>query len=342
MERKGRIGRVYEPYKVDFLERTFEEPKEYEVLIKIEASAICGSDLHIFKGLHPSVPLPATIGHEMAGTVVSVGSEVSKVAVGDRVTFEPCIVCGTCEACLHGDYGYCESISYTYRMGDGTMGDYVMAQAKYVYPLPDHLSFDTGCLIEPLSVATHAVRRADIKLGETVLVIGAGAIGMMVAAICRLSGASEVIIADFSDQRLAVAKEVGATTIVNSGKTDLLEQVMELTKWKGVDKSFECVGRESTFNQAIMALRRNGLATIVGIFEEPNIKILASRFVTHEIRVQGAQGYCWDFDVALKLSHDLDLNKFVTHTFPMNQLEEALKTASDGSTGSIKVILKPE
>ncbi len=115
---------------------------------------------------------------EFSGDVVAIGSEVTKARLGERVTVEPCIVCGKCDACRHGQYGYCEHISFTYRNGDGAMADYVVVKEPYVYELPDYLSYETGALIEPLSVATHAVRRADIRLGETVLIIGAGAIGM--------------------------------------------------------------------------------------------------------------------------------------------------------------------
>ena len=221
------------------------------------------------------------------------------------------------------------------------MADYVVVKEPYVYELPDYLTYETGALIEPLSVATHAVRRADIRLGETVLIIGAGAIGMMVAAMCRRSGAAEVIIADFSDQRLEMAKQVGATYTVNSGKEDLEEAVARITGGKGVDKSFECVGRESCFLQAIMTLKRNGTATIIGIYEKPQIQIPASRFVTHEIHVQGAQGYCWDFPIAIAAARDIPLEKFITHTFPLDDLQTALETALDSKSGSIKVILKP-
>ncbi|MGB3964310.1 MAG: alcohol dehydrogenase catalytic domain-containing protein, partial [Tepidanaerobacteraceae bacterium] len=187
---KNRVGRVIEPGKVDFLLRTVDEPKEQQVVIKIASSAICGSDLHIFKGKHPSAPLPVTIGHEFAGEVVAVGSKVSKVKIGDRVTVEPVIVCGKCRACRTGNYGYCENISFTYRVGDGAMADYITVEEPYVYKLPEHLSYSAGALIEPLAVAVHAVRRADIKLGEKVLVIGAGAIGILVAALCRRRGAT--------------------------------------------------------------------------------------------------------------------------------------------------------
>ena len=337
----NRVGEVYEPFKVHFLTKKIEELQPDEVLVKVRASAICGSDLHIARGMHPSAPLPVTIGHEFSGDVAAIGENVHNVRIGERVTVEPCIVCGECEACRHGDYGYCEHINFTYRNGDGAMADYIVVKAQYVYELPEYLAYETGALIEPLSVATHAVRRADIRLGERLLIIGAGAIGMMVAAMCRRSGAAEVIIADFSENRLKMALEVGATKAINSKEVDLEEEVMKLTNFKGVDKSFECVGRESCFNQAIMTLKRNGLATIVGIYEHPQIQFTASRLVTHEIKIQGAQGYCWDFPIAIAAAKDIPMEKFVTHTFPLDQLQEALDTALDRESNSIKVIVKP-
>ena len=119
---RNRVGEVYEPFKVRFLEREIHALADDEVLVRVRASAICGSDLHIARGLHPSAPLPVTIGHEFSGDVTAVGSGVDNVRVGQRVTVEPCIVCGKCDACRHGDYGYCEHISFTYRNGDGAGG----------------------------------------------------------------------------------------------------------------------------------------------------------------------------------------------------------------------------
>lgn len=337
----NKIGRVVEPEKVDFLERAVNEPKGNEVLIKIVSSSICGSDLHIFKGKHPSAPLPVTIGHEFAGDVIAVGDQVKHVAVGDRVTVEPCIVCGECPACRTGNYGYCENISYTYRMGDGAMANYITALEPYVYKLPDDMSYDEGALIEPLSVATHAVRRADIKLGEKVIIIGGGAIGMLIAALSKRSGASEVVVVDFSDNRLEMALEMGATRTINPKKEDVYEVVKSLTDGYGMDKSFECVGLEATFNQAMMSIKKNGLATIIGIFENPNITIPATRFITHEIKVQGSQGYCWDFPIALSVAGSIPLKKLITHKFPLEKLQEGLETCLDREKGAIKVIIEP-
>jgi len=338
---KNRVGRVVEPGKVDFLIRTVEEPKSHQVVIKIVSSAICGSDLHIFKGKHPSAPLPITIGHEFAGEVIAVGNEVSKVKVGDRVTVEPIIVCGKCYACRSGNYGHCENISFTYRNGDGAMADYITVEEPYVFKLPEHMSYNAGALIEPLSVAVHAVRRAEVKLGERVLVIGAGAIGILIAALCKRCGATEIAIADFSQKRLNTALELGATVAINPSEQDICDAVYEITKGVGMDKTFECVGVEATFNQAMMALRKNGLATIVGIFENPNITIPATRFITHEIKVQGSQGYCWDFPIALEMSKQIDLEKLITHTFELDNLQQALETCLAKDSGALKVIVKP-
>lgn len=338
----NRVGEVYEPFKIRFLEREITGLAPDEVLIKVRASAICGSDLHIARGLHPSAPLPVTIGHEFSGDVAALGECVERVKAGQRVTVEPCIVCGKCDACRRGDYCYCENISFTYRNGDGSMADYVVVKEPYVYELPEYLTYETGALMEPLAVATHAVKRADVRLGESVLIIGAGAIGMMTAAMCRRSGAGEIIIADVSDHRLLAALEVGATKAVNSGREDLEREIASITQGKGVDKSFECVGRESCFNQAVMTLKKNGTATVIGIYEKPVVSFPASRLITHEIHVQGAQSYCWDFPIAIKAAKDLPMEKFITHTFPLSRLEEAVRTALDPNSKSIKVVVKPE
>lgn len=339
---KSRVGRVVSEGRTDFFTREVAAPNADEVVIRIRASALCGSDLHTFVARHPSVPLPATIGHEFSGDIAAIGSAVSGLSIGDRVTAEPCEACGVCDSCLKGEYGSCDKLSFIYRRGDGAMADYITLKAKSVFPLPDAISYEAGALVEPLAVAVHAVRRADVRLGETVLVLGAGAIGMLVAALCRRMGAKEVIISDMNAFRLGMANELGATRTVNPGQGEGLEEaVMAATKGKGVDKSFECVGREQTFVQAMTLLKKQGTATIVGIFEQKEISIPVMRIVNSEIRVQGAQGYCWDFPAALQMAEELGLDRLVTHRFPLERLQEALETASDRSVSSVKVILKP-
>jgi len=338
----NRLGRVLSPKTIDFIERPVTEPGDNELVIKIVSSAVCGSDMHIFSGKHPLARPPVTIGHELSGDVVAAGRSVTRFKTGDRVSVEPCIVCGKCDACQRGNYGYCESISFSYRNGDGAMARYITVKESKTYHLPEHLSYNAGALIEPMAVAAHAVRRAGISLGEKVLVIGAGAIGILISALCRQSGAGDILVCDYSAARLAMAENFGATMTVNLSKGEDLEQALrKISGVTGMDKTFECVGKESTFIQAMTSLRKNGLATILGIFEDPEITINAMRFITHEIRVQGSQGYCWDFPIAIKMSEMIDLEKLVTHEFPLEDLQKAMETCFDPEAESIKVILKP-
>jgi (R,R)-butanediol dehydrogenase/meso-butanediol dehydrogenase/diacetyl reductase/L-iditol 2-dehydrogenase len=338
----SRVGRVVAEGQTDFFTRNVPTPKAGEAVIRIRASALCGSDLHIFRAKHPSVPLPATVGHEFAGDIAAVGAGVANLAVGQRVTVEPCEACGLCDACRRGEYGSCDQLTFIYRRGDGAMADYITVKAATVYPLPEGMSYEAGALVEPLAVAAHAVRRADVKLGETVLVIGAGAIGLLVAALCRRSGAAQVIATDYAAFRLNMAKQLGATHTVNPREGDNLEEtVLSLTTGRGADKAFECVGREETFVQAMSLIKKQGLATVVGIFEQTDITIPVMRIVNREIRIQGSQGYCWDFPVALGIAQEIGLETLVTQRYPLADLQTALEVASDRAQNAVKVILNP-
>jgi len=336
----NKTGRVVSPGVVDFIERSNKPLGPTQVRIAVKASALCGSDLHIFKGLHPFCPLPATVGHEFSGDVVEIGSEVTTVTVGQRVTVEPCQTCGICEDCRKGNYNYCDEITFLYRTGEGALSDFVVAESEHVFQLPEKLSYAGGALVEPLAVAVHAVRRADIRLGQSVVIIGSGAIGVLIAALAKRSGASKIVVVDGNDFRLNLAKDFGATHTLNFHRDDVEKMVREIGGFKGVDRTFECVGMEQTFVQAMMWLRKGGLATIVGIFEKPEITIPATRFVSHEIRVQGTQGYCWDFPIAIALIEELRIERMITHIMPMDQLQKAFDIISDRFADTMKVVLK--
>jgi threonine dehydrogenase-like Zn-dependent dehydrogenase len=325
----------------ELVETDVPDPRETEVVIAVKAGSICGGDLHIYKGKHPSAPLPAALGHELAGVVIGIGPKVDLVAVGDRVTVEPVIACGVCPPCRRGEYGYCDNLSFHYRQGRGALADYFVADQRYVYTLPDHLSFDAGALIEPLAVAVHAVRRAGIGIGDKVAVIGAGPIGLLVTAVCKAAGAQEIIVGDIADSRLETASRMGATRTVDSRRESLVDVVRRETGGRGIGRSFECAGVEETFVQSMRCLCKGGLATIVGIFEQPVIRVPATIFVSQEITVQGSQGYCWDFDAALGLTKVIDLGRLVSHVFPLADVDKALKTALNPEEKPVKIVLKP-
>ena len=221
------------------------------------------------------------------------------------------------------------------------MADYFVADQRYVYKLPDHLPYEAGTLIEPLAVAVHAVRRAKIGLGDRVAIIGAGPIGLLVTAVCKAAGAQEIIVSDKAAARLTKASLMGATRTLNSRKESIIDVVRQRTGGRGIGKSFECVGSEETFEQSMRCLCKGGLATIVGIFEQPTIQIPATIFVSQEITVQGSQGYCWDFETALGLTNAIDLGKLVSHVFVLADVDKALKTALNPEENPVKVVLKP-
>jgi 2-desacetyl-2-hydroxyethyl bacteriochlorophyllide A dehydrogenase len=329
------------PGLAQLVERDVPEPGATQVVIAIKACSICGSDLHIYKGKHPSAPLPVSLGHELAGDVIRIGSKVNSVRTGDRVTVEPVIACGACPPCQKGEYGYCDNLSYHYRQGQGAMADYFVVDQRYVYKLPVGMSYEAGALIEPLAVAVHAIKRAKIGVGDKVAIIGVGPIGILVSAACKAAGAREIIVADLANVRLEMAAAMGATRTVNSSQESVVDVVRELTGGRGIGRSFECVGSEKTFEQSMRCLCKGGIATIVGIFEQPTIQIPVTLFVSQEITVQGAQGYCWDFETALALSSVIDLGRLVSHVFPLDEVDKALKVALNREEKPVKVVLKP-
>lgn len=341
MKLMNRMAVLETPGQALLVEREVPQLGDTQVLIAVKAASICGGDLHIYRGKHPSAPPPVALGHELAGDVVRVGAKVTSVAVGDRVTVEPVIACGVCPPCLRGEYGYCDHLSYHYRRGQGAMADYFVADQRYTYKLPAGLSYEAGALIEPLAVAVHAVKRARIGVGEKVVIIGAGPIGILVCAVCKAAGAQEIIVSDIADVRLQMACAMGATRIVISLNESVVDVVRQITDGRGLSRSIECVGSEKTFEQAMRCLCKGGVATIVGIFEQPIIQVPATLFVSQEITVQGAQGYCWDFETALALTKTIDLGQLVSHVFPLQEVDRALKTALNREAKPVKIVLQP-
>ena len=335
------MGMMTAPGKAEMLQREVLPLQPNQIRIEVKYCSICGSDLHIFNGKHPYAKLPVALGHEISGVIQEIGSAVTKFVIGQRVVVEPIYRCGVCDACRKGKYGFCKELSFQYRKGNGAMRKYFTIEEDLVFPIPDELSFSSASLIEPLAVAVHAVRRADIRIGEKVAVIGCGAIGLLVAAIAHQAGASCIISADIIDSKLQIAKEMGATHVVNTKNQSLKEKIIEITG-EGVDKSIECVGLELTFNQALECLNMGGTATVLGIFEQSAITFTAPLIVARELTIRGCQAYCWDFPTAIEMASRINLSRIMTHCFPMSRLQEAMNVAADRTSGSIKVSCYPD
>jgi 2-desacetyl-2-hydroxyethyl bacteriochlorophyllide A dehydrogenase len=334
------MAMVSAPGRIEFVERALPERGPKDVLIGVKAASICGSDLHIYKGRHPSAPLPVAVGHELSGEVLEVGRDVTRIRPGDRVTVEPALVCGKCDFCQRGQYHLCTDISFQYRRGQGAFAPYFVAPEEHVFRIPDGLSYEAGSLIEPLAVAIHAVKKANISLGQSIAVFGAGAIGLLVMMLARRVSGGPVLIVDVQAARLQAALELGATRAIDSRAEDAVQVIMDYTQGLGVDRSFEAVGLEVTLVQALRALKKGGQATLLGIFEELKTVIPANLFIQREITLAGSQGYNWDFQAGLALlaGGDFPLGALVTHRYPLERIQEGFDLLLSPENPAIKVV----
>jgi len=342
MEKTYPMAFVTAPGRIEYRDRKLPDLHAHGVLVKVKAVSICGGDLHIFKGKHPAAPLPVPIGHEVSGEVLEIGRNVSRVKEGDRVVVEPVIICGQCFFCQRGDYNLCTDISFQYRKGQGGFTPYFIADEDWVHQLPRNISFEEGALIEPLAVAVHAVKKGGIQFGHTAAIFGAGPIGLMVLLLAKLSGGGETFVVDVKDFRLEKAKELGASEAINSSRQDSIDYILDRTGQLGVDRAFEAVGIEKTLVESLKVLKKGGISTVIGLFEDQDIRIPANIFVQKEIALIGSQGYCWDFQTALKLVErgDLNLPQLITHTLPLSALQQAFELLLDPHSKAIKVVIQ--
>jgi len=333
---------ITEPLKIGFEDQQLMALGPDEVRIRVRYAAICGSDLHLFKGKHPSAPLPSAVGHELSGEIAEVGANVSHLSVGDRVTVEPVITCGACHFCLRGQYHLCREISFHYRKGQGAFAEYFTAPGRHVFPLPQSVSLEAGALIEPLSVALHAVKKAQPRLGQSSAIFGAGAIGLLTMLLLRKMTRGLAISVDVNDFRLQKALEFGATAAMNNAKEEAIEKIFELTDGIGADITVEAVGLAQTLSQALESVRKGGLVTLIGIFENQRPEVPVNLLIQKEITLAGSQGYNWDFQDALAmLSHStLPLDSLVSHRFSLKNLQKAFDLLRTPGNQAVKVLIE--
>ncbi len=331
------------PGEVEFVKRTLPPLGPNDVLINVKACSICGGDIHLYRGKHPLASLPAAIGHELAGEVIKKGSGVRKVNLGDRVVVEPVITCGHCFFCLRGQYHLCQNIAYQYSAGQGGFTPYFITAEKWVHQIPDSLSYEESALIEPLAVAVHAVRQAEVEIGHQVAIWGAGGIGLFLLQVVKAAGANSVFVVDIQDHRLKMAQELGALWVINPEKEDPVARVLQETKGLGVDRSFEAVGLEKTLRQSAECLKKGGICILIGLFEEPwEVKFPVNLFVQKEIQLRGSRGYCWDFQIALELvrAGKVKLAPLISHSLPLSDLPKAFELLLDPQHKANKVVIR--
>jgi len=284
------------------------------------------------------------LGHESAGQVIAVHPSVKDLKPGDRVAIEPNIPCHACEPCLTGRYNGCPNVSFLSTPPvPGLLRRYVNHPAVWCHKLPDNLSYEDGAMLEPLSVALAGVQRAGVRLGDAVLVCGAGPIGLVTAMCCRAAGCEPLVITDVDEGRLNFAAGVvqGVKTLkVEGGETAerFAERVVKLMEGIEPGVAMECTGVESSITGAIQSVKFGGTVFVIGVGKN-EIKIPFMRCSTREVDLRFQYRYCntWPRAIRLLKSGLIDLKKLITHRYPLDDAIEAFKTAGDPKTGAIKV-----
>lgn len=262
------------------------------VKIKVAYSGICGTDLHAFKGTYASTKTPVVLGHEFSGIVTEIGPDVKKVKIGDRVTSETTFsTCGTCVSCQSKDYNLCSNRQGLGTQINGSMAQYLVSREESVHILPDNVSMLSASLTEPLACGVHAaIETADVQPGEIVCVFGVGAIGQMVAQVCKAKGATVIVAGLDSDkERLTLAKQNGADRSINQNQESIDEIIAELTDRNGVDIAFECSGAVPAVNKALQIVRRKGQVIQMGVFPKEKEQIFTDLILHREIKYMGSR-----------------------------------------------------
>ena len=293
------------PSQLEFTDCPDPAPGADEVLLRIRACGICGSDIHGWDGSTGRRRPPLIMGHEAAGEIVAVGPAVARWRPGDRVTFDSTIFCGRCPACLAGEVNLCDQRRVVgvapaeYRQ-HGAFAELLALPARILHALPAALPFDQAAMIEPVAIAVHAVRRVRLAPTDTVVVVGAGMIGLFVIQALRWAGVQRIIAVDLADNRLALARELGATDTLRSDGGDVAAEVARLTGGRGADYAFEVVGVSATLNLALAVVRRGGAAVLVGNLAA-RAEFPLQAVVTRELTLHGTCGSAGEYPLCLDL-----------------------------------------
>lgn len=294
-----------------------------DVLVKVKRVGICGSDMHIYHGTNPLATLPRVVGHEVAGEVVEIGQDVAGIKVGDHVVIEPISYCGECYACRKGRQNVCEKLSVFGVHEDGGMREWFVLPEKQLHVVDPALAWEEIVLAEPYTIGAQAVWRGEVEEGETVLIQGAGPIGICILKMAKLQGAS-VMITDLSDERLEFAKDSGADITVHAGKEDVQKRVEEWTNGEGANVVIDAVCLPMTFELSFDVVSTAGRIVVLGFDESPS-SVSQLPITKKEVTVKGSRLQTDQFPKVVKLLNEGKLRHegLVTHTFSLDDIQEA-------------------
>ena len=318
-----------------------------DVRIRVRACAICGSDVHGMDGSTGRRIPPVVMGHEASGVIEKVGANVAGFRVGDRVTFDSTVYCGNCYFCRRGEINLCDNRRVLgvscgdYRM-DGAFAEFVAAPQHILYRLPDAVTFEQAAMVEPLSVAFHALRRAEVSLNRSAVVVGAGMIGLLVIQLLKAAGCGKIIAVDLIQDRLALAAKFGAGVTLRSDDPELIAKIFASTENRGADLAFEVVGITPAVQTAVASLKKGGALTLVGNLS-PKVDFPLQAVVTRQIDLRGSCASAGEYPDCLDLiaAGKVDVNSFISAAAPLSEGALWFKRLYDREPGLMKVILKP-
>ena len=327
-----------QPYKMSMTECEIPQPAKEEVRIAVKRIGICGSDPTIYRGLHPYVSYPLVPGHEISGVIDAVGENVSRSRIGERVTVIPHLVCGHCDACKTETYNFCEELRCTGAEADGAMCDYFCISSEMAIRIPDTMTLDDAALVEPACVAYHGAKRGSIKQGETVLIMGAGPIGVFCMQSCFALGAGKVYIADLDEERLELAKKLGATATINVG-TQSIKDIEDK-----IDVFYDCVGEKGfVLNNILEVAKRGSRIVVIGVLQNGyNIPKLPD-FVQHELALFGTTMYVpADYREMLELmgKRAIVTDGMISHRFTLEEVPAVLDMLDQRKEKTFKILIE--
>ena len=334
--RKLRIAEIPQP-----------EAGEHEVLVKVAACGICGSDVHGYDGTSGRRIPPLIMGHEAAGVIAAVGRGVTGYRVGDRVTFDSTVYCGQCAYCRRGEVNLCgERQVIGVSCGDyrrnGAFAEFIVVPEHILYRLPSKLSFPEAAMLEGTSVALHAVKVSGVKKGDTVLVVGAGMIGLLTMQALRAAFVGRVLIADIDETRLTLGELLGADEALRGTGGQIAEAIMQRTGGVGADVVFDAVGRAKTVAESIDSVRKGGTVTLIGNIE-PEVTLPLQKVVSREIRLQGTAASAGEFPTAIELISNgrIQVRPLISAVAPLEEGPQWFQRLHAQEPNLMKVVLSP-
>lgn len=340
----------------DIRVETIPEPslEKDQVKIKVSYCGICGSDLHeylagpIFIPVEEPHPIskdkaPIVMGHEFAGVVAAVGEDVTGIKVGDRVCVELIYSCGTCHSCRKGHYNVCEQLGFIGLSGGlGGFSEYSVVPSKMIHKIPDNMTWEQAALVEPAAVAVHAVRQSDMKIGDSVAVIGTGPIGLLVIQAAKAAGASKIAAVEVSPERRDFAEQAGADLVIDPLEREPVEAIKEFTNGLGVDVAFEVAGIEATIHTAIESTKPEGNVVNISIWEKP-ASIPVNQFILTERKMTSIIAYRNIFPQVIQLiaNGQMKATELITKKISLDQIVTEGFEALTNNKNQIKILVDP-